>query len=526
MEDNLEEEVPQLLAERPPGAALPDPVHLVEHLVGLLDEVGTEGPDVLRAVPGAAALGTQGAHDLLQPLHGLSRASHVLLDPAPGNDPTCWVRAALAYHGLTRLNEMASPRAAAALLATLVVLASTGAAAQIEPPRPVEELAPDGPAQRPSRTRREPPPPAPEPEQEVPGAEAQEPAHPPPPPPPVRRSTRNRQPAPAPEAPTAPSAPPGRDRTPPPPLLVPTEGDDALLQAFGAWKEAERTRDPKASRSARERLVELRDSLAIANLESVSLALLRGARVRAAGKDGAGAVELAQSAVTLSPDVAKAHWGLFRAHLGNDPFDLRRLWADARNAGRAALADPRWSRGLLGDLGATVLVAWLATTLAALLVLFLRTVPSLVHDVHHAFPKGVARWQAGALLILVLMLPWVFRLGLLFPSLVLFAAVTLYVEAKERWLLAVLLAGACLVAPLAGALVQATTFAGTPAEDVLQLERGGLEAAPAAAHVQARLDAGPGDLPRGVCPGALGAPARQAGAGARPRGEGARPPGR
>jgi len=292
-----------------------------------------------------------------------------------------------------------------------------------------------------------------------------------------------------------PAATSGRDRTPSPPLLVPTEGDDTLLKAFGAWREAERARDPKGSRAARERLVELRETLGIADLESVSLALLRGARARATGKDGAGAVELAQSAVALSPDVADAHWGLFRAHLGNDAFDFRRLWGDAANAARAALADPRWSRGMLGDVGATLLVAWLATALAALLVLFLRTLPSLVHDVHHAFPRGVARWQAGALLILVLLLPWAFRLGLLFPSLVLFAAVTLYVEAKERWLLAALLAGACVVPPLAGALVQLTTFAGTPAEDVLQLERGGLEAAPAAAHVQARLEAGKARYP-------------------------------
>jgi tetratricopeptide (TPR) repeat protein len=293
----------------------------------------------------------------------------------------------------------------------------------------------------------------------------------------------------------APPAAPTRDRTPPPPLLVPAEGDDAILAAFSAWKNAERTRDPKASRAAREKLAELRETLAITDLESVSLALLRGARVRAAGKDGAGAVELAQSAVALSPDAADAHWGLFREHLGNDLFDVRRLWTDLGNAARAALADPRWSRGLLGDLAATVLVAWLATVLATLGVLFLRSAPSLVHDVLHAFPRGVARWQAGALLILVLLLPWVFRMGLLFPALVLFAAVTLYLEPKERWLVAVLLAGACLVPPLAGALVQATTFAGTPAEDVLQLERGGLEAAAAAGHVQARLTAGRATYP-------------------------------
>jgi tetratricopeptide (TPR) repeat protein len=386
---------------------------------------------------------------------------------------------------------MPSLRAVPALLAMVLLLASGHGAAQIEAPRPVDELAPDTPAPRPSRTRREPPPPVPAPVPDEAAADAP-PAEPVRPPPPVRRS---KTPAPAPAPPAPAPAAPTRDRSPPPPLLVPTEGDEALLQAFNAWKDAERARDPKASRAARDKLVELRDTLAIADLESLSLALLRGGAMRAKAKDGAGAVELAQSAVALSPDVADTHWGLFRAHLANDPLDLRRLWADVRNACRAAMADPRWSRGLLGDLGATLLVAWLATALAALMVLFLRTVPSLVHDVHHAFPRGVARWQAGALLVLVLLLPWVFRLGLLFPSLVLFAAVTLYLEAKERWLLAALLAGACLVPPLAGALVQATTFAGTPAEDVLQLERGGLEAAPAAARVEARLEPGRATYP-------------------------------
>jgi len=379
-------------------------------------------------------------------------------------------------------------RAAPALLATLVLLAATPGAAQIEPPRPVEELAPDNPGTRPVRTRREPPPPQPV---EAPSEdeETAAPESPPrPPPAPTRRPAR---PAPVPQpAPAPAAAAPARDRTPAPPLLVPTEGDASILQAFTAWKDAERTRDPKASRAARERLVELRETLAITDLESVSLALLRGARTRAAGKDVAGAVELAQSGVALSPDVADAHWGLLGAHLGSDPFDVRRVSADVRAATRASLSDPRWSRGLLGDLGATLLVAWLATALATLVVLFLKTAPSLVHDVHHAFPRGVARWQAGALLVLVLLLPWVFRMGLLFPSLVLFAAVTLYLEPIERWLLAALLALACLVPPLAGVLVQGTTFAGTPAEDVLQLERGGLEAKEAATRVEGRLSSG------------------------------------
>ena len=392
---------------------------------------------------------------------------------------------------------MPSPRAGAALLATFVLLAPAAGSAQIEPPRPVEELAPDRPPVRPSRSpREESPPPAPVHE------DTEDAAAEPPPQPAPRRPVRAPTPAPtaapiapAPDSASRPAAAPSPERTPAPPLLIPTEGDEAILQAFGAWKDAERTRDPKASRAARARLAELRETLAIADLESVSLALLRGAGARSAGRDGAGAVELAESAVALSPDVADAHWGVFRAHLADDPLQLRRLWADARSAGGSAVADPRWRRGLTADLGAALLIAWLATALATLGVLFLRTAPSLVHDVHHAFPRGVARWQAGALLVLVLLLPWVFRMGLLLPSLVFFAAMTLYLEGNERWLLAVLLAGACLVPPLAGALVQATTFAGTPAEDVLQLERGGLEATESAEHVRARLEAGRASYP-------------------------------
>ena len=366
-----------------------------------------------------------------------------------------------------------------ALLAALcLLLLPLPGVAQIEAPRPIEEMSPDTPAKKPPR--RPPPPPVEEP------AEETEPVAQPPPPPTPKPSKRT---APAPRAePAPPPAAPARDRSPAPPLLLPTAGEADIQAAFKAWQQAERARDGKASQAARTRLLTLRDDLGLQDLESVSVALLRGARQRSAAKDGGGAVDLAQTAVLLSPDVPAAHWGLLRAHLSDDPTQLPRTVADVRGALQAAAGDPRWTRGVLADAGTALLVAWLATALAALLVLFLRTAPSLVHDIHHAFPRGVTRWQAGALLVLVLALPWAFRLGLMFPLLVLFAVMTLYLENGERWLCVALLAGVALVGPLTGALVQATTFAGTPAEDVLQLERGGLEAGPAAAAVKARLE--------------------------------------
>ena len=258
--------------------------------------------------------------------------------------------------------------------------------------------------------------------------------------------------------PPAPRAP-----APPPPLLLATTADADIQAAFRAWRESERVHDAKASLAARLRLLALRDELGIRDLESVSVALLRGARQRSVAKDGGGAVDLAETAVSLSPDVPAAHWGLLRAHLSDDATQLPRAVADVRGALQAAVADPRWTRGVLADVGTALLVAWLATALAALLVLFLRSAPSLVHDIHHAFPRGVARWQAGALLVLLLALPWAFHLGWMFPLLVLFAAMTLYLGPGERWLCFALLAGVALVAPLTGALVHATTFAGTPA---------------------------------------------------------------
>src|SRR5262249_34898018 len=145
--------------------------------------------------------------------------------------------------------------------------------AQIEAPRPVEELSPDLPARKPPR--RPPPPPV-----EEPTDEAETPARPPPEPAP--RPPRRTAPAPRaqPAAAPAPRAP-ARPGTPPPPLLLPTVGEADIQAAFKAWHEAERVHDAKASMLARTRLLALRDELGLQDLESVSVALLRGARQRA-----------------------------------------------------------------------------------------------------------------------------------------------------------------------------------------------------------------------------------------------------
>ena len=77
MEDDLEQQVAQLLGQRMPRPPAGDAIHLVEHLVAFLDQVGPQAAQVLLSVPRAATGGAQSSHDLYQPLDGYPSVAHV-----------------------------------------------------------------------------------------------------------------------------------------------------------------------------------------------------------------------------------------------------------------------------------------------------------------------------------------------------------------------------------------------------------------------------------------------------------------
>jgi tetratricopeptide (TPR) repeat protein len=349
------------------------------------------------------------------------------------------------------------------LAVLLALLAAKTAPAQVEPPRPVEELE-QQPASRPTPRKPIPPPPRPAAAQKAEAAES--------------------KPAPAPPAPAAPSA------RPLPLPIVPSAGDGELLSTFRRWQQAEHDGATRVAEAARSDLLGLKEDLGISDLESMSVAMLRAASERRRRQDVRGSVELASTAAALSPAVPYVYLGLARAQLAEEPLGWGRAMTSVQAAAAAFSNDVRYSRAVLGDVGSAALFAWVATALAVMVVLFLRHAPILFHDVHHLFPRAVARWQSSALLLLVLLLPLVFRLGLAVELLVVLAAVTLYLSTTERLVALVLLAGLGAVPLLAGKLASATAFAGTPAEDVYLLERGGLEAAAGAARVRSRATDG------------------------------------
>ncbi len=349
-------------------------------------------------------------------------------------------------------------RGTRALAALLALLAARPALAQVDAPRPVEELEQEPPRRPPPRK--------------------------PVPPPPVQH-------APAPRAaeasePKAAEAPPAPSARPLPPPVVPTAGDSELLATFRRWQQAERDGATRVADAARADLLALREELAISDLEPMSMAMLRAASERRRREDGRGSVELATGAAALSPGVPYVYLGLAHAQLADDPVAWGRAASSLRAAAAAFWNDPRYARSALGDLGSALLFAWVATAVAAMAVLFLRHALVLFHDVHHLVPRAVARWQSSALVVLVLLLPLVFHLGLAVELLVLLAALTLYLSPTERVVALVLVGGLGAVPLAAGKLASATAFAGTPAEDAYLLERGGLEAAAGAARVRSR----------------------------------------
>lgn len=283
------------------------------------------------------------------------------------------------------------------------------------------------------------------------------------------------------EASTAPAARPGAK-----PLLLPHTTDAELVAIWARWRKATAELDLKAADASQAELVRLRDDLGIADLEGFSVGFLRAAESKQRANDALGAVQLATVATALAPDLPYAHLGLAQAYFAAEPGSVGRVIDEAKLAVRSLMSDPRYLRPVLADLGAALVFALMATAVAVVLVMFLRKARYFLHDFHHLFPRGTARWQSAIIAMLLLALPWVLHLGIAPTLIALLLAVSLYLSPLERGVAAALIALLGAVPILGAQLVVHTAFEGTVAEDVYELEHGGIEAHGAADRVLRR----------------------------------------
>lgn len=261
---------------------------------------------------------------------------------------------------------------------------------------------------------------------------------------------------------------------PPPPALVVTQTSDAQVdEVWAMWREASTFSDTKREQEARQSLLKLKRRIGATNLEAWASGLLRAAAARQTAGDSGAAIEMALTAVELAPDLPAAWAGLAEAYFQSDPTEIGRYLGALKNAVVLRLRDPRYARPMMADVGTTLLLAFIGTALTVLLVLLLKHGRYFLYDFHFLFPRAAARWQTTALGVILLSVPLVFHFGIVPSSLAFFAAVTLYLSTVERVVAAVLISCLGLV-PLAGGwLTHATTFAGTSAESLYLIERGG-----------------------------------------------------
>jgi len=276
-------------------------------------------------------------------------------------------------------------------------------------------------------------------------------------------------------------------RTPPKPITVSTATDADLLSAWTRWRKATSAQDSKGAHDAQMELLRLKEDLGITDLDPFATGFIRASRKQAGANQHAVAIEYAQTAVQLAPHLPYAHAALAEAYFEDSPTEVGRYFAASRSALKALARDPRYLRPALADLGTGTLLALMATAVAAILALFLRKARYFFHDFHHLFPKAAARWQSAAAACILLLIPAVLHLGLVPVLLVLFASVTFYLKLPERLVAAALLAMLGALPLVAGVLAEQTGFAGTIAEDVYRMERGGVGASASAQRTAKRM---------------------------------------
>jgi len=279
----------------------------------------------------------------------------------------------------------------------------------------------------------------------------------------------------------------------PPKLLTPapaSSSEEDLSRASEKWRRAATSKNWAEAARAERQLLTAKQALGIRDLDALSAAFARAASVRLEQEGAEGARELSQAAVQLAPDSPQAHALLAKIFFLSAPLAPASYLSEAVEAIAAGWRDPLFWRAKVANFGAAIVCAALATVAAVLALLCLRRARYFLHDFHHLFPAGLAKWETTALAALVVLLPIVFRLSVAPFCLTLLACIVLYVSRSERIVAAVWVCTLSAIPGLAGMVARETAFAGTSVENVYRLERGSSEAIAAAIEVRHRATEG------------------------------------
>lgn len=225
-------------------------------------------------------------------------------------------------------------------------------------------------------------------------------------------------------------------------LAVMAEGREKILPLSGTladlaalWEQRRihlSQRDFGLAQADLERFLGLKDELHIRNMFLHANVLLREAEQSRQAENWNEAERLLEAAVELAPDFAGAHLARTSLWFSQTPFKVGRVFGGLWDAAQASYRNPLAANRFLVNLVTGLLLGLGLAAAVFIGVHFLRYVRLYLHDFHHLFPRGVARLQTAFLGVLVLLIPILFRMGLLSVLLLWALIAWVYQERRER----------------------------------------------------------------------------------------------
>ncbi|MFC1655057.1 hypothetical protein ACFL2F_04555 [Myxococcota bacterium] len=215
--------------------------------------------------------------------------------------------------------------------------------------------------------------------------------------------------------------------------ILPVSGTLADLAAL--WEQRRihlDQRDFGLARADLKRFLDLKDELNIRNMHLHANVLIREADRARQAEDNKKAEYLLDTAVRLAPDFAGVHLARTHFWFSESPFKVGRIFGGLADASEASYRNPLATNRLLVNLITGLLLGLGLAGAIFIIVQFLRYVSLYLHDFHHIFPRGVARLQTAFLGILLLLIPILFRMGLLSVLLLWALIAWIYQEKRER----------------------------------------------------------------------------------------------
>jgi tetratricopeptide (TPR) repeat protein len=259
-----------------------------------------------------------------------------------------------------------------------------------------------------------------------------------------------------------------------------------LAQLWQKRRTAGREQDPTRAEAAGREIRETMLELGIESLPWLAVAEVREAERSLQARAVDEALDHAQLACELAPDIPEVYLALARARLARDPARPLPALSALGSGITAAVREPHTVRSFVGDLAGAVLAALFVAAAATIALLFFSRLRLFLHDFHHLpVVRSGTTVQATVLALVLVSLPILFRLGPLALLLTAVLAMWLYLSTAERITVTVALLAVVALPYLVEGAARATAWQGTLADDVYELEHG--DASPSrAASLKAR----------------------------------------